>query len=164
MLAETTAPVEAPVARGNHRPVSPLLAMEEAPVGDHTGDAAPAADHTDDDILAMEEAPAAGHTAPAQDEDTPDRACRPPPWYLPRRVITTVMLFLGLAVVYALRVCISIAAAPGVTASNTTSPRGAARNDTAMTMYSEFQWTNTDQVYPVMRGIFLCNPSFVLLV
>ena len=28
------------------------------------------------------------------------------------------MLFLGLAVVYALRVCISIAAAPGVTASN----------------------------------------------
>ena len=51
-------PVEAPVARGNHRPVSPLLAMEEAPVGDHTGDAAPAADHTDDDILAMEEAPA----------------------------------------------------------------------------------------------------------
>jgi len=60
-----------------------------------------------------------------------------PPCYVPRRAITAVFLFLGLSVVYALRVCISIAAVPGTAANNST---GA-----VLTMYSEFHWSNTDQ-------------------
>ncbi len=77
--------------------------------------------------------------------------CRPPPCYVPRRGITAVMLFLGLAVVYALRVCISVAAAPGTAPSNATSASGVAQNAT-VTMFSEFQWTNTDQ--GVVLGAF----------
>lgn len=65
---------------------------------------------------------------------------RPPPCYVPRRAITAVFLFLGVAVVYALRVCISIAAVPG-TPANATAGSAAA----IVTMYSEFGWSNTDQ-------------------
>ena len=68
------------------------------------------------------------------DSHLPEDSAAPPSWYVPRRGITAVMLFSGLSVVYALRVCISIAAVPGLPATNATSA-AAARNAT-VTMYS----------------------------
>jgi MFS family permease len=90
-------------------------------------------------------APSPGSRSPPSDDShmpLPVAAAgdRPPPCYVPRRAITAVFLFLGLAVVYALRVCISIAAVPG-TPTNATAGSAAA----IVTMYSEFGWSNTDQ-------------------
>jgi len=59
----------------------------------------------------------------------------PPRGYVPRRFILVMMLFLGLFVAYMLRVCISVAAAPG--------PLG---------MYDALDWTKTQQ--GVVLGAF----------
>jgi hypothetical protein len=94
-------------------------------------------------VLTVEEEPL---LLDASDGDPPsDNAAghSPPASYVPRRYITAVLLFFGLSMVYALRVCISIAAVPGVAANNATLA-GAGRNAT-VTMYSEFGWTNTEQ-------------------
>ena len=73
----------------------------------------------------------------------------PPACYIPRRVMMSVMLFFGLSVVYAMRVCISIAAVPAnaanVTRAGTNATGRASAAGRTTTMYSEFGWTNTDQ-------------------
>jgi len=59
------------------------------------------------------------------------------PWcgatYVPRRGIVALLLFLGFSVIYALRVCISIAAEPGPSVQNSSA-----------TMFAEYRWSNTE--------------------
>jgi MFS family permease len=65
------------------------------------------------------------------------------PLFVPQRWILSVLLHLGLAVFYAMRVSISVAAAPPANlipqSANTTIFRSNA------TMYTEFGWSNTDE-------------------
>ncbi|EKX41753.1 hypothetical protein GUITHDRAFT_42162, partial [Guillardia theta CCMP2712] len=67
-----------------------------------------------------------------------------PRGYIPKRFILSLLLHLGLFVVYALRVCISVAAAaPSAHAlpSNSSVPTEV----TGVSMYTEYSWTNTEQ-------------------
>ena len=70
-------------------------------------------------------------------------------------------LFLGTAVLYTQRVCISVAAAPGAKARNATAVGGVAQNAT-VTMFSEFGWTNTDQ--GIVLGAFFNGYIFTQIV
>jgi ACS family sodium-dependent inorganic phosphate cotransporter len=85
-----------------------------------------------------------------------DSGVRLPGWYVPRRGIAALLLFIGLAVVYSLRVCMSIAAVPSMSSLNTTS------QNSTLTMYSEFHWTNTDQ--GIVLGAFFNGYIFTQIV
>ena len=69
-------------------------------------------------------------------------------------------LFLGTATLYTQRVCISVAAAPGAKARNSTEVGGA--QNATVTMFSEFGWTNTDQ--GIVLGAFFNGYIFTQIV
>ena len=83
-------------------------------------------------------------------------AAAPPRCRVPQRLVLAVLLHTGLAVTYAMRVGLSVVAAPpSVAHSNATHPNATLPNATARsnaTMYSEFGWSNTDE--GVVLGCF----------
>eukprot|EP00286_Rhodomonas_abbreviata_P021161 CAMPEP_0181307150 /NCGR_PEP_ID=MMETSP1101-20121128/10710_1 /TAXON_ID=46948 /ORGANISM="Rhodomonas abbreviata, Strain Caron Lab Isolate" /LENGTH=483 /DNA_ID=CAMNT_0023413315 /DNA_START=100 /DNA_END=1552 /DNA_ORIENTATION=- len=63
----------------------------------------------------------------------------------PRRYILVAFLFCGLFIVYGLRICISVAAAPSAHAHTDSTTGGTSTNFQPESMYDEFGWSTTEQ-------------------